>query len=411
MAQKREGPIVESPGIGDLSAAIAISLIVQTTISLNIASVPVLAPALAAARNWNIGLIAFYAPLLCVSGLISSFTVPKLLQILGGMGLSLWCLAATAIGLLCLLLPSPLLVAAAPLIIGFGYGAMNSASSQILGPRSSPRTAGLVMSIKQTGVPLGGVAAGFVVPLIALHFAWHFAVLQLVLGSLALLVLCLPTIGWLNGPKVITAPSRFRPLGPLKQLLAIPRMNTLLIASMAFVAMQACLRSFFTAYLVDGLGFDLATAGLAFGVSQVGGIVGQIAWASASDRLLSTHAVMSIIGVLMTAAAVLTAALTHQSSIYLILAVAMIYGVSAAGFIPVILGEVARRAPRDRVGDLTSGANLFLIAGVLTGPLLFGAVASRAGYPSAFIVLATCTVAASILVAVSPPARSRDIPA
>jgi MFS family permease len=398
MAQEREGSMVEGSGIPDLSAAIAISLIVQTTISLNIASVPVLAPALAASRNWNVGLITFYAPLLCVAGLVSSFAVPKLLQMFGGMGLSLWCLASTAIGLLCLLLPSPFVVVAAPLVIGLGYGAMNPASSQILGPRTSPRTAGLVMSIKQTGVPLGGVAAGFLVPLIALHSGWHSAVLQLVLGSLVLLALCLPTIGWLNGPKAITAQPRYRPLEPLKQLLAIPRMKTLQVASMAFVAMQACLRSFFTVYLVDGLGFDLATAGLAFGMSQAAGIVGQIVWAAASDRLLSAHAVMGIIGVLMTAAAMLTAALTRQSSLYWILAVAMMYGVSAAGFIPVMLGEVARRVPAGQVGALTSGANLFLIAGILTGPLLFGAVVSQAGYPAAFIALAMCTMAASVLV-------------
>ena len=52
---------------------------------------------------------------------------------------------------------------------------MNPASSQVLGPRTTAQTAGLVMSIKQTGVPLGGVMAGALVPMLALHSGWRAA--------------------------------------------------------------------------------------------------------------------------------------------------------------------------------------------------------------------------------------------
>ncbi len=71
-----------------------------------------------------------------------------------------------------------------------------------------------------------------------------------------------------------------------------------------------------------------------------------------------------------------------------IMLVAAVLGFSAAGFIPVILGEVARHSPPGQVGALTSGANVFVIAGAFFGPLAFGGIGSVLSYRAAFIALA-----------------------
>jgi len=392
----------------DVPAAVALSLVVQTTISLLAACTPILAPTIAADRGWTTGLITFYAPLVCVASFVVSFQIPKLLRRLGGMGLSLACVAVSAAGLLCLLAPSVWPAVAVPLAIGLANGAMNPASSQILGPRTSPRTAGLIMSIKQTGVPLGGVLAGAALPLFVLALGWQATILGLILTSAALTIVLLPTVGWLNGGRSTAGPAKYRPLEPVSRLLAVPGMLNLLIAAMIFTGMQLCLRSFFTVYLVDEIGFGLGTAGLAFSVSQAAGIMGQIGWAVMSDRLLTSHAVMAVAGAAMTGAAVLTAAVTPGWPVAGIVAVAALYGVSAAGFVPVVLSEVARRSPPGQVGALTSGANLFLISGVMLGPLTFGGVASAAGhYAPAFVALAACTLAGSAIVIAPRHVRHR----
>jgi MFS family permease len=380
-----------------LLAAVFISLVVQMMISLFAASVPVLAPAIAAERGWNPTIIAFYPVAVYVTAFLISFQIPRLLFQMGGMGLSLASIVLAGAGLLFLLLPSAAAASLAPVAIGCATAAMNPASSQVLGPRTTPRTAALVMSIKQTGVPLGGVAAGGLVPILAAYSGWRMATIVLVAAGLALAIISLPSVRWLNGTAKPAQPAAFRPLDPVKHLLALPGMPALLFASLTFNGMQLCLRSFFVVYLVSDQRLSLVTAGSAFSISQAAGMVGQVGWAAAADRLLSVHTVMAIIGALMSAAALCAASITPHWPLGAILVVAAVYGVSAAGYLPVLLGEVAKRSPPGQVGMLTSGAQLFPLVGSIVGPLAFGGMAAFMGMPAAFVLAAMSTLAGTAL--------------
>ena len=204
---------------------------------------------------------------------------------------------------------------------------MNPASSQILGPRTTAKTAALVMSIKQTGVPLGGVAAGALVPALAAHSGWRTATVELAAIGPALVIVLLPSVRWLDGAVAVTKPAGFRPLDPVRHLLAIPGMPTLLFASLTFNGMQSCLRSFFVVYLVTDQRLSLVTAGVLSSVSQAAGMIGQVGWAAVSDRLLPVRAVMAIIGMLMTAAALCSAVMVTNWPFGAIMVVAAVYGV------------------------------------------------------------------------------------
>jgi MFS family permease len=383
----------------DLAGAIAISLIVQTVISLLAASPPVLASHIAANRGWNVGLVAFYAPIAYLVGFLTNFGISKLLARFGGMGLSLLLVASGVLGLICLLLPNSFIVVFTPIFVGLAIGAMNPASSEILGPRTTPTNAGLIMSIKQTGVPIGAALAGILVPLgILWRGNWQDTVIGLAgLGVLTIIVFA-PTISWLNGPRRTSKGKAYRPLDAVRMLWKIPGMNRLLVAGSAFAAVQLSMRSFLTVYLVNDVGFDLRAAGLAFSVSQMAGIVGQIGWAVASDRIMTTRSVMGLVGALMLGGSLLTAMFDASWSTFAILSVAALYGLSAGGFIPLVLAEVARRGPADQVGVLTGAANLFLIGGVLVGPLLFGGASALWGNAAGFLALAACALGGTIVV-------------
>ena len=132
----------------DVPAAVLISLLVQATTSLFAAGIPVLAPVIVAERGWNATVIAFYPPVVYVTAFLISFQIPRLLFRVGGMGLSLVCVAIGAAGMLLLLPPYAATAALASVAIGCGTGAMNPASAQVVGPRTTARTAGLVMSIE-----------------------------------------------------------------------------------------------------------------------------------------------------------------------------------------------------------------------------------------------------------------------
>jgi MFS family permease len=392
----------------DVQVAVALTLIVQTVASLLAACVPVLAPDIAATRGWDVTVVALYPTVLYATAFLVSFRVPQLLKRLGGMGLSVACLAVTAVGLLCLLSPRLALTAGAPVAAGFASASMNPASSQVLGPRTTSRNAAFVMSIKQTGVPLGGVLAGLLVPVLVARSTWPGAVLVLFVAGIAMAVMLLPSVPWLDRASRSSWPAAYRPLAPVKHLLAMPNMLPILVAGFVFTGMQLCLRTFFTVYLVHNLGLSLVSAGLAFSVSQAAGIVGQIGWAAMSDRLLTARQVMVVIGMVMSAAAVLTATMTGNWPIYAVIAVAMAFGGSAAAFVPVVLGEVARQSPPGHVGALTSGVQLFLLAGALIGPLSFGAIASQFGFANAFLAAAGCIFAAAVMLAVRVRTGARD---
>jgi MFS family permease len=381
----------------EIPAAVASSLLVQTVNSLLAASIPILAPQIAVDSGWSVDLIMFYGPILYVAALGFNFQVPNILRHTGGMGLGLICVVLSVVGLLCLLPLSSVFAVVAPMWIGAANAGMNPASSQMLGPRTTSRTAGLIMAIKQTGVPLGGVLAGVLVPLFVLQWGWKGALFSFVIVGLMTVLFLFPTVRWLSGSAQKS--QAFRPLEPAKRALALPGMKSFIMAAVTFGATQQYLRSFLTVYLVNSLGLSLTVAGLAFGASQAAGIVGQILWAVISDRVLSPHATMALLGTLMTVAGILTGVLTSHWPVAGIIAVTMLFGLTAAGFIPVVYGQVARLSPPGDVGAITSGTNIFILSGMLVGPLVFGAIASTFSYSTAFAALTICSLFGAIITA------------
>jgi predicted MFS family arabinose efflux permease len=208
----------------------------------------------------------------------------------------------------------------------------------------------------------------------------------------------LPLVRRLSGPGDVRRVLKHGLLDPVKQLIAIDGMLRLQLASTIFVAMQMCLRSFLALYLVDELHFSLAAAGVAFSVSQISGMLGQIGWATISDRLLTANAVMVIIGLDIAIAAALCAMFTPDWSFMTVAIAAALFGLGAAGFLPVVFAEIARKTRPEDVGALTSGANLFIVIGVFSGPLLFGAIQIRFGYGVAFSGLACLALIGAFIV-------------
>jgi predicted MFS family arabinose efflux permease len=392
----------------EIGAAVGISLLVQTAISMLGGSIPLLAPTIADARGWKVDLIAFYAPMVYAVAFVINFRVPHLLARFGGMGLNLMCVVCCAIGLACVLFDSLAVSALSTVAIGVAMGMMNPASAQVLGPRTSPATAGMIMAIKQTGVPLGGMLAGVITPIIAVRYGWEWAIGTFIIGSAIFVAALLPTVQWLNGDIRSSNGRVVGHLDPIRRLLEIPGMWTLITAGAMFSAALVCLRTFISVYLVKELGFNLELAGFAFSASQAAGLIGQIGWAALSDRILSPHRTMGLIGFLIAASATLMATFSGHWSTSAICVVVGMYGAGAAGFVPLVLGEVARRAKPGQVGAVTSAANLFLLGGVVLGPMLFGGLASLQSYSIAFGGLAGCVFIVSAITAARKPAFVSD---
>jgi MFS family permease len=377
-----------------LYAGLGFAVTTQMTVYLLFAAVPVIASEIAGNYLFNVRLLSFYYPLAYTVAFFSNFAIPRLLPQLGGAGLSVVCIVAAAVGLIIVPPAAPLLIIAAPLALGFSIGGVTPATSQVVGPFASPHTAGLIMSVRQSAISAGAMLAGVIMPMLA--FYWGRNALRVIgLAGAGLAILLLPALRWLND-RGSTGTRAQRPSGPVKRLLAMPGMPQILFAILTYLMMVSCLRSFLTVYLVDDLGFDLATAGLIFSATQLAGIAGQIGCAVASDRWISARAVLAINGALMTTAAGLAANFTRDWPIAGIAAVTVFLGFFSVGAVPVMLGEITRRSPPEQVGALVSGGNFFIMAGCTIGPLFYGAFGSLMGNAGGLGAVAVCTLLGAV---------------
>lgn len=380
---------------GALVGSIALTLLVQILVSLIAMSVPVLAPEIAADRHLDPALIGFYPAFMYGAALLVLLHSGRLLDWLGPMGLSVVCVLISGLGLLLFMLPLPSVLpyVVGACLIGFGYGPTTPASSQILGSRSPPRMASLIFSIKQTGVPIGGVLAGVLIPSLIGWTSWRSTGLLIAFGAIMLGAALWPSVRRVDREYQKTGAGKRSFLDPLRSLLAIRPLRSLAIASLTFAGMQLCLSSFLTVHLVQGVHLRLVDAGVLFAAAQTASIVGRVGWGVVADHLLSPTATMVLLGLLMAGSAVATGCFDAGWPFGLMLTICLIYGASAAGWVGVVLSEVAKFSPPGMTGVMTGAAQSFMFIGVLIGPLLFSVVLSLTGlFRDGFIAIALFTL-------------------
>src|SRR2546429_601296 len=81
----------------------------------------------------------------------------------------------------------PLAATLAARVLDLGYGAASPASTHLLVPQTPRPVFNLVMSLRQIGMPLGGVLAALILPPLALTIGWRGALLM-ELGPVLLLI-------------------------------------------------------------------------------------------------------------------------------------------------------------------------------------------------------------------------------
>jgi MFS family permease len=303
------------------------------------------------------------------------------------------------LGLICLVTAwLPMIVAGAALI-GIGYGPMTPASSHILIRQTPPQRRALIFSIKQTGVPLGGALAGLVVPPLTLAFGWKGAALAVAAASFALAVACEPLHKSLDDDADPAAQGGSGVLAALKLVFGIPVLRRLSLASLAYSAMQLCVSAFIVTFLTERIGIDLVTSGLIMAVAQAAGMAGRVLWGWLSDRLLTPHQALSLLGFSIAASGAALAMVTPAWPVVLVGLVAAVLGAVALGWNGVFLAEVARLAPPGSAGSATGGALAFTFVGALLGPPIFGAVVDWTdSYRVAFLAAAACAALAGLAI-------------
>jgi MFS family permease len=392
--------------------ALAATLIVQVVSSFAGAAVPLLGPPLmerAGLPPESIGLVSAMSAagicwfLACGGPLLAHHGAIRTLQ---------FGLACVAAGLFLLSQPLGLLGLLGALAIGFGIAPNTPAGSQILSRATPPRHRTLIFSIKQAGVPLGGVLAGLIVAPLALAHG-----LPATLGAIIALALAAilaaqafrrrldtpersPRPGWaraLLSPAVMA-----RGIASLRSHPALPLLTAL---GASFSIAQACLGAFMATWVVTRHDASLAEAGRVVATMQAASMLGRIALGWLADRLRSTLTLLALQALATALALVLLITLAGDSRA-LLYACAALAGLTAFGWNGLHMAELARIAPPQLVGEVTSAANLFGFLGSIGGPLAFALVVGWTGSYTLAFLLAAAQVALLGLVCLAAARRA-----
>lgn len=374
--------------IGRVLAATTSTQVLTTLGALALAAV---APKTAAELGTSPALIGYQVAIVYFGALLAALFGGALVRRLGAICLSQLGLALVALGCVLSTLGTLSAIAFGAWVIGLGYGATNPAASHLLTRAAIQKNMNLVFSLKQSGVPIGGVISGVLLPPITLAYGWK-AGLWTCAALAALLCIGLAPLRrhWDTDR---TRAAFGNPLASIVLVWQRPVLRWIAISSFAYSAVQLCLTGFLVTYLVGEAGLSLVAAGTILSITHASGAFGRLAWGWLADRLRSGSAALIANGLIAIVGSLATAAISLDWPAWAIAAATVPFGFCAIGWNGVFIAVIARQAPPNEVGLATGGTLVFTYAGVMAGPALFGALHAHARltYSASFALLALVT--------------------
>ncbi|MDP2241358.1 MAG: MFS transporter [Burkholderiales bacterium] len=375
----------------------------------SLASVAVFTPAvLAPVASGDIGVAATAIGIFsAIIYLLASLSAPiggTFVSRYGAVRVSQFAMVLTGAGLALCTLAHPAAVIAGAVLIGMGYGPITPASSVLLIERTPDRLRNLIMSIRQTGVPVGGALAGAVVPWLVISVGWRGAVLAMS-GLILLLVVALQAIrADYDQARVMTA-ARRPPLASMyRMVMNHEELRRVSLASFTYSGVQMCFASYLVVFLAENIGFSVIDAGVALSAAMIAGIAGRLLWGLAADWCGNARAILALLGGVMTVCALLMALVTQAWPFGAVLLVCAVYGASVIGWNGVYIAEIARVAPEGNVAIATGASLAVTYLGAVVSPFLFWLIVSQTGsYAAAFGLAALATLAAAVTLMRKPP--------
>lgn len=362
-------------------------------------SIPVIGPVAAAAFGLNPGYIGAFVALTFAVSMASSLASGGAIGRYGALRTSQICLLLSGTGLAIAATGSLGGLVIAAILLGIGAGPSTPASSHILARIAPPRIAPLMFSIKQTGVPVGGIMAGLLIPLWLGLYGWQGALLATAALFLVLTLAIQPLRGGIDDDRDPRQP--ISPRGAARTFIHVvrdKRLREMAIALGLFTGLQLTFGAFFVAFLVGGLGYDLGFAGFAFAMGQGAGLFGRLLWGWVASHLLPTRPLLALLGIAMALSGGGFALIDADWPRWAVIGLSVLYGLTGISFQGVHLAEVARLAPRGAAGAVTGAVVVFAYAGMMTFPAIVGAIVGVTGsYQAGFLIAAAATLPVSML--------------
>lgn len=344
---------------------IYVSVAVLTAASFAALSLPTLAPRVRVAFDLSTVEVGFIGSAVYVGAASSAVLFGRLTDRLGPGRVLTAALTAMAAGLTVAAVADMAVVFFFGVAIaGLGYGGVNPPTNLLADTRRSSRR-GTAMGVKQTGIPLGGVMAGGLLPVVGAAVGWRPALL-LPIGLCLVLALGSWFLRRPDGPRQGAADDRPR---------IRMRGQRGLVFGLVMGGVQVTVFTYLVIYLVDARGYSASAAGAAFSLALAGGVLGRVAWGAVSDqfhedrlRVLQVNAGSSV----------LSLAAVGWGPSWLVPVALFLLGVCCVGWNGVFIASVAESVERTAVGAASGRSMVYVNVGAVAMPPAFGAVVAEA---------------------------------
>ncbi len=389
----------ESSDARALIVALTLTTVVQALVSMAVFTPAVLAPAAQAEIGVAASSIGIFIALVFLTAAITAPLAGGRVVRSGPVRVSQQCLLWAGAGIALFASSIPVVIACGALAMGMGYGPATPASSAILATRTPRRLRNVIISIRQSGVTLGGAIAGLAVPALIVAYGWRIAAL-VVAGLCVLLAVVLQAVRELyDGERTeVRHPGHSSHMVMLRMVFRHPELREGALASFTYSGTQMCFGSYLVVFLTERAGMGLVQAGAVYSAAMMGGIVGRLGWGAVADYFDGARTVLGMLGITMALCAFASTQVSPQWPYAATVALCVVFGASAFGWNGLYVAELARIAPGGNVALATGAALTFTFLGILVMPTVFWLIiALTDSYALAFMVVGIVALAGGLL--------------
>ena len=301
-----------------------------------------------------------------------------------------------------LMLVQPLLAASALIIVavaanhamlllamvvsGLGLAIANPAGNRLIHRAAAPSRAGVIVGVKQSGVPLGWLIVGSQLPLLVPVLGWRPATVSLLL---------FPFIGVLLAWRLPRTPRSSRSVARVPGGLGGLE-RWLLVYALLLGTGSSGVVAYLPLTAVELSGLSPGAAGFVGGVVGASAVAARLAWGWASRRLERLD--LAMVGIAALSIVASGTVLLSSRTAAAVWVAALLFGASAVSVMAVLTVHLLRVSEPAAIGRASGWISLAYFGGFIPGPLLFGALVTWSGaYRLPWIVSAALFTIAALI--------------
>lgn len=374
---------------------VAVATFAQMMIAMSNILLPTIAPKLAEALGVSPILIGYQVSLTFGVATLSTMFAGKAVLRFGAARATQISVLCCGVGLALFALPHVAAIALGSAAVGMGMGLLNPAAAHMLVSYTPPQRRNIMFSIKQTGVPVGGVITALTAPAIAVNFGYRWSLLMVGLMIFAIVLVLQRYREVWDADRGRVQQGGGAAFGGVPLVWGQADLRWMSLVAMIFSAIQRIVLSFTVIYLVAEGRYGLVEAGVMLSVVQIGGSASRICWGWLADRMGSSLQVLMIICGLTITSTLLLALFDPEWNRLLVYVLFFVIGTTAVGWNGVFHAEAARLSPPGMASVVAAGTTFFVFGGVLVGPAAFAAAHGGIGsYGNTFLLVTAAAVAA-----------------